>query len=306
MEFRHLRYFLAVAKELHFGRAAERLKMAQPPLSQQIKQLETELGVQLFERTRRKVSLTAAGQVLQQEAQQLLHQLEQAVSKTQQASRGEVGRLAIAFVSSAMYSLLPDYLKQFREQYPQVDIVLHELSTQEQIQGLLDNCLDIGFMRPPVDHKILEAKSVLQEPLIAALPANHKLALQKQISIRDLQHEAFVMFPRPKANHLYDQIISLCHQGGFSPRVVQQAAQMQTILSLVTANMGIAIVPDSLRNLQRRGVCFLPFIDPTPNTEVCIVWKQDQTTPVVQTFVQGINESAKHHQSSMSPHSMNR
>ena len=288
MELRHLRYFLAVAEELHFGRAAGRLQMAQPPLSQQIKQLETELDVQLFARTRRKVSLTAAGQVFQQEAQQLLLQLDQAISKTQQASRGEVGKLAIAFVSSAMYSLLPDYLKQFREQYPQVDIILHELSTQEQIQGLLENRLDIGFMRPPVDHKTLQAKSVLQEPLVAALPVHHPLAGQKQISIRDLQHESFVLFPRSKAVHLYDQIISICHQGGFSPKVVQQAAQMQTILSLVTACMGVAIVPDSLQNLQRLGVCFVPFIEPTPQAEVCIVWKQDQTMPVVKTFVQGM------------------
>ncbi len=190
MELRHLRYFLAVAEELHFGRAAGQLQMAQPPLSQQIKQLETELGVQLFARTRRKVLLTAAGKVFQQEAQQLLQQLEQAIHKTQQASRGEVGRLAIAFVSSAMYSLLPTYLKQFREQYPQVDIVLYELSTQEQIQGLLNNRLDIGFMRPPIDHQKLQATSVLKEPLVAALPVTHSLTSKKQISIRDLQHES--------------------------------------------------------------------------------------------------------------------
>ncbi|MFG6103425.1 LysR family transcriptional regulator [Leptothoe sp. EHU-05/26/07-4] len=288
MELRHLRYFLAVAEELHFGRAAGHLQMAQPPLSQQIKQLEIELGVQLFARTRRKVSLTAAGQVLQQEAQQLLQQLEQAVSKTQQASRGELGRLAIAFVSSAMYSLLPDYLKQFREQYPHVEIVLHELSTQEQIQGLLDSRLDIGFMRPPVDHPTLQAKPVLQESLVVALPLGHRLASQPNLSIQELQGELFVLFPRAMATRLYDQIISLCHQGGFSPTVAQQAAQMQTILSLVTAEIGVAIVPESLQNLQRRGVCFIPFQETTPQAEVCVVWQQNQIAQTSHTFLQGI------------------
>lgn len=288
MELRHLRYFLAVAEELHFGRAALRLQMAQPPLSQQIKQLEAELGVQLFARTRRQVSLTAAGAVLQHEAKALLVQLEQAVSKTQQADRGEVGSLAIAFVSSAMYSLLPNYLKQFREQYPQVAIFLHELSTQEQIQGLLENRLDIGFMRPPVEHKTLNVKSVLQESLVAALSVNHRLATQKKISIGDLQYESFVLFPRAKATHLYDQIISVCQQGGFSPKIVQQAAQMQTILSLVTAELGVAIVPESLCNLQRRGVCFIPFIETTSLSEVCMVWSQSKVLPVVENFVKSL------------------
>lgn len=288
MELRHLRYFLAVAEELHFGRAAMRLQMAQPPLSQQIKQLEAELGVQLFARTQRKVALTAAGEVLQQEAQQVLQQLEQAVSRTQQADRGEVGRLAIAFVSSAMYSLLPDYLKQFREQYPHVDIVLHELSTQEQIQGLLDDRLDVGFMRPPIEHDRLQSRSVLQEPLVAALPLNHKLASQRHLAIQALREELFVLFPRAMATRLYDQIISLCHQGDFSPTVVQQAAQMQTILSLVAAEIGVAIVPESLQNLQRRGVSFVPFKAATPQAEVCIVWKQHQMPPTVEIFLQGI------------------
>lgn len=199
-----------------------------------------------------------------------------------------MGSLAIAFVSSAMYSLLPNYLKQFREQYPQVTIVLHELSTQEQIQGLLENRLDIGFMRPPVEYKTLKSKSVLQEPLVAALPVNHRLATQKKISVSDLQFESFVLFPRSKATHLYDQIISICQQGGFSPNVVQQAAQMQTILSLVTAELGVAIVPDSLCNLQRRGVCFIPFIELTPLSEVHMVWQQDHLMPVVESFVKSL------------------
>ncbi|MEO0868039.1 MAG: LysR substrate-binding domain-containing protein [Cyanobacteria bacterium J06642_11] len=288
MELRHLRYFLAVAEELHFGRAALRLQMAQPPLSQQIKQLETELGVLLFARTRRQVALTAAGVVLQQEAQALLGQLDQSVQKTQQAARGEVGSLAIAFVSSAMYSLLPAYLKRFREQYPQVNVVLHELSTQEQIQALLDNRLDIGFMRPPVEHKTLEVRSVLQESLVAAVPENHRLTMNKQISVADLRQELFVLFPRAKAVHLYDQIIGMCQQNGFSPNVVQQAVQMQTILSLVTAELGVAIVPESLCNLQRRGVYFLPFVESTPQAEVYMVWRQDRSLAVVETFVKGL------------------
>lgn len=288
MELRHLRYFLAVAEELHFGRAAMRLQMAQPPLSQQIKQLETELGVQLFARTRRKVALTAAGEVLQQESQQILQQLEQTVSRTQQAGRGELGRLAIAFVSSAMYSLLPDYLKQFREQYPHVDIVLHELSTQAQIKGLLDGRLDVGFMRPPIDHDRLRSRTVLQEPLVTALPLSHKLASQQHLAIQALREEPFVLFPRAMATRLYDQIISLCHQGDFSPTVVQQAAQMQTILSLVAAEIGVAIVPESLQNLQRQGVNFVPFKAATPQAEVCVVWQHHQMAPTVEIFLQGI------------------
>ena len=285
MEFRHLRYFLAVAQELHFGRAAQHLQMAQPPLSQQIKQLEQEMGVLLFERTRRRVKLTTAGRVFQTEAKQVLAHLEQAVLKTQQASRGEIGELAIAFVSSAMYSLLPATLKQFRRQYPQVSIALHELTTAEQIPHLLNHRLDIGFARPPIHHPELISQSVLQEPLVAVVPAHHMLARCDRLSIQTLASESFILFPRSLGMGLYDQIISFCRQGGFSPQVVQKAVQMQTILSLVSADIGVSIVPRSLQHLQRSGICFIPFVEATPLAEVCMIWDRQELSSVGQQFI---------------------
>jgi DNA-binding transcriptional LysR family regulator len=285
IEFRHLRYFVAVAEELHFGRAAERLRIAQPPLSQQIRQLETELGFQLFHRTKRSVMLTEAGAVFLQESRRLLCQLEQAVQTGRQVSRGEQGQLVIGFISSAAYNVLPPILRSFRAAFPEVKLELHELTTDQQIHWLSDHRLDVGLIRPPIDDLTLHMQTIFQEPLVLALPDRHPFAQQSRISLKSIAAELFILFPRSLAPGLYDQIISLCQQAGFSPTVVQEAIQMQTIISLVAAEIGIAIVPVSLKNLQRTGVVYKPLQEETPQAEVAIVCRKINVTPTVQRFL---------------------
>lgn len=285
MEFRHLRYFIAVAEELHFGRAAERLHMAQPPLSQQIRQLEEELGFQLFHRTKRSVQLTEAGQAFLKEARRVLKQLEQAVQVGQLTHRGELGQLVLGFVSSAAYNVLPTILRQFRASAPAVKLTLRELTTDQQLHRLRAGRIDIGLLRPPVEEEGLAQLILLQEPLMVALPEFHPLAEHAQISLKAIANEPFILFPRHLAPGLYDQIISLCQTAHFSPNVAQEAVQMQTIVSLVAAEMGIAIVPASLQNLQRTGVVYRPVQEQTPKAAIALVWRHQDASPTVQHFL---------------------
>lgn len=242
MELRHLRYFVTLAEELHFGRAAERLHIAQPPLSQQIRQLETELGFELFHRTKRSVKLTEAGKVFLSEVQQILKQLEQAIQIGRQTSRGEMGQLIVGFVSSSAYNILPPILRTFRNCVPGVSLELHELTTHEQLQWLRDGRMDVGFVRSPIEDDIFSFEVIFAESLVVALPETHLLAKDKSVSLRSLASEPFILFPRLLAPGLYDLIISLCQQAGFSPSVTQEAIQMQTIVSLVAGGLGVAIV----------------------------------------------------------------
>lgn len=285
IELRHLRYFIAVAEELHFGRAAERLHMAQPPLSQQIRQLEEELGFTLFHRTKRMVRLTEAGEVFLQECHKLFNQLDFAVQLGRQVSRGEVGQLVIGFVSSAAYNVLPELLRSFRVQVPEVRLELHELTTDQQLQWLREGRMDVGFVRPPIEDDTLELKPIFQEALMVAIPERHRLVDEEAIALESLATEAFILFPRALAPGLYDQIISLCQQGGFSPMVVQEAIQMQTIVSLVAAEIGIAIVPGSLHHLQRTGVVYKPLHEATPTATIALLWRKADQSPTLERFI---------------------
>ncbi|MEP0886992.1 LysR family transcriptional regulator [Leptolyngbya sp. PL-A3] len=285
IELRHLRYFMAVAEELHFGRAAERLHMAQPPLSQQIRQLETELGFDLFHRTRRRVELTEAGQIFFKECRKIFQQLDLAIQKGQQASRGEIGQLSIGFVSSAAYNVLPEILQSFRTQAPDVTLELQELTSDQQLTRLRAGRLDVGFVRPPMTDEQFASMTVFQEDLAVALPAHHPLAAEAMVPLRSLASEPFILFPRPLAPGLYDQIISLCQRADFSPRVVQEAIQMQTIVSLVAAEIGVAIVPLSLENLKRTGVIYRPLQEETPQAAIALIWQKEQVSPTIQRFL---------------------
>lgn len=285
IELRHLRYFITVAEELHFGRAADRLHMAQPPLSQQIKQLEIALGFQLFYRTKRSVQLTEAGQVFLLESRKLFKQLDQAIESGRQVSRGESGQLVIGFISSSAYSVLPEMLRSFRSQVPEVRLELHEMPTNEQIEWLRQGKIDLGILRPPVEDHSLHLSTILREPMVVALPESHPLIDQSAIALANLSRESFVLFPRPLSPRVYDQIISLCQQAGFSPNIVQEAMQMQTIVSLVAGGMGVSIVPISLQNMQRTGVVYKPLAEPTPYAEVAIAWRQQDTAPSLQRFL---------------------
>ncbi|MEG4394170.1 LysR family transcriptional regulator [Microcoleus sp. BROC3] len=285
MELRHLRYFIAVAEELNFTRAAEKLHIAQPPLSQQIQHLEAELGFQLFRRTKRTVHLTAAGQVFFEEAGKILQQVDRAIQLGRQTSRGELGQLTIGFVSSAAHNVVPAILQAFRTRCPAVKLELHELTTNEQLQRLRFGQIDIGFVRPPVEEDGINSEIVFREPLIVALPETHPAADRTHLELRELSTEPFILFPRSLAPGLYDPIVSLCQQAGFSPIAAQEAIQMQTIVSLVAAEMGVAIVPASMQNFQRSGVVYKALPESTCTVAIALIWRSDPTA-AVQRFLE--------------------
>lgn len=296
MELRHLRYFVAVAEELHFGRAAEKLHISQPPLSMQIRALEEELGVVLLNRTQRHVSLTQAGNAMLQEARQILSHVEQAVLTTRRAGRGEIGELAIGFISIADYNVLPVILREFRHTYPLVNLSLKESTTDAQIDDLINGRIDVGLLLPPISEPALESVAVLREPLIAALPQQHPLAKKPgAITLAGLADGSFILFPRHMAPGLYDDVLSFCRAAGFSPRIGQEAIQMQTIISLVSADLGVALIPESLRNLQRTGVVYKSLKETSPLTEIHIAWRRGDPLPVLRSFVELAQRTAGLH-----------
>lgn len=286
MELRHLRYFVAVAEELHFGRAAARLRIAQPPLSRQIRALEGEIGTALFERTRRKVELTRAGQVFLDEVRRTFGQVERAVGLARRAGRGESGALSVGFVSVTTHTLLPVILRAFRDRYPGVDLSLREMPPSEQVVALREGRIEVGFLRAPLDEPTLGIEVVLSERLMAAMPSRHPLAAKKRIALRALSREPFVLFPRHLGPGFHDQIITLCREAGFSPRVIQEAPQMMTIASLVAVGLGVSIVPASVARMWREGVAFVPFSGKQPTADLVMAWRPDDSSPVLRAFLE--------------------
>lgn len=291
MELRHLRYFVTVAEELHFGRAAQKLHLSQPPLSMQIKALEQELGVQLLLRTQRRVELTAAGEVFLEEAREILARVEQARSAALRAARGEVGELTVGFVTIADYNLLPQALSQFRAQSPGIRLVLREATTDVQLRELSEGRMDVGFLLSPVKDERLDVLPLLREPLVAALPERHSLARGRgPLALRRLADAAFILFPRHMAPGLYDDVVSFCRSAGFSPRVEQEAVQMQTIVSLVSAGLGVALIPASLRHLGRTGVVYRQLREVSPLTEIALAWRARDARPTLQRFLAAVRQ----------------
>ena len=290
MELRHLRYFVAVAEELHFGRSAERLHMTQQPLSQQIRQLETELGVLLFHRNKRRVQLTEPGLAFLGEARQILQKAAQAIDMVRQVAQGESGRLKVGFSGFATYSILPKVLRIFRERFPQVELELEEMTTSVQVQALQDHQIHLGLMIPPVPDATLTLELILQEPFVVILPETHSLATQPELALRALANESFILVSRHLEPGYYDQCISLFQQAGFSPKVIQKASQKQTILGLVSAGMGVSLAPASIRNIRRTGVLYTTLITPMSEVELAAVWRQDEPSPILQKFLEVIRE----------------
>src|SRR5579859_4104472 len=240
VELRHMRHFVAVAEELHFGRAAARLGLAQPPLSQSIQRLERGLGVQLFVRSHRKVELTPAGRTFLDEARRTLTQAETAVHLARRAAVDDLTELKVTFVSAALYRLLPAALRNYRAQFPAVEIHLEERATDGQLDGLRDGSVDIGFVHPPLkDAGELDVRMIYRDRLMAAIPSASALASEPAVVLADLADEGFVLFPFRQGPNLHARITSACRRAGFVPRVLQEALQMHTILSLVAAGMGV-------------------------------------------------------------------
>jgi DNA-binding transcriptional LysR family regulator len=286
MDLRRLRYFVATSEELHFGRAAKRLGMSQPPLSMQIRALERELGVTLFDRDRRNVALTVAGEVLLCETRRILAALDHAKLVTQRAAQGLHGALSVGFITPAEYSFLPRLVRTFRQQYPGVTLQLREAMTDTQIEELKRGALDVGLLSGTVDGPGFSCQVIWSEPLVAAIPRKHALAVRAApFSVKRLAGEELVMFPREIAPVLFDEILGFCRSGGFSPRITQEARQTQTIISLVSAGLGIAITPASIRHLERKGVVYRTFRERTPIVRVSAVWSNDRPSQAVINFV---------------------
>ncbi len=289
VELRQLRYFIAVAEEMHFGRAATRLHMTQPPLSQTIQALESELGTSLFSRTSRSVALTPAGIALMPEARRILQQAAALPDLVRRAASGETGRLSLAFVSTADYSVLPPFLRDFRARYPQVQIDLREATTDVQLEDLMQGRIDVGLLIPPLPDRAkieLEYATVLTEPLVLAVPEGMSgMQGMSTVDLKILVDMPLIIFPRRIAPAFHDAILACFHEAGLTPRISQEAIQMQTIVGLVSAGMGIALVPQSVSNLKRAGVEYKALTRNIPFVETGLAWRRDNASPVLHAFL---------------------
>ncbi|MEG7388424.1 LysR family transcriptional regulator, partial [Pseudomonas aeruginosa] len=291
----HLRYFIAVAEELHFGRAAERLGISQPPLSQQIQALEEEIGARLFERTNRRVELTDAGRLFLDESRQVLAQVDKAVLLARRAHLGELGELKIGFTSSAPFtSTIPSSIHAFRKAYPDVHLDLQEMSSRQVLKALLEESLQVGVIRPLALPDAVHWVELFREPLVAVLRADHPLAAGSEdgLAIAALAEEPFVFFPRSYGTGLYDQVIALTRQAGFSPRIAQEASEAMTIIGLVSAGLGVSILPASFRRTRVDGVVYRTLSDPEATTAVWLVRRQNEGSPLALSFIDLVTREA--------------
>lgn len=290
MELRHLRYFVALAEELHFGRAARRLRIAQPPLSRQIRDLETELEAPLFTRNRRGVALTAAGETLLVRARDVLGAVERAVVDTKRATRGELGSIAIGYVSSVAYSGLGSMLRAFRTRCPSVYVRVRQLPPTEQLRALRAREIDVGLLRVPFDDTGVETAVIRRETLVAAIPTGHPLAAKSRIAIGDLAREPFVLFPRSASPPFHDYVIALCQKAGFSPQIAYEAPHVD-LLSLVSAGFGVSIVPSATRDSRRSGIEIRPIVG-SPRADLVVAWRAGDDGATVREFVSIVRRAA--------------
>lgn len=283
METRHLKYFIAVAEERHFGRAAVRLHMAQPPLSQQIRQLEEQLGTQLLVRTTRKVDLTPAGQLLLDRGRQLLQELEVLESDVKQVGAGATGVLRVGFTGTATYRLMPAVVQAARRTLPGLRITVQgEMLTPQMEAALEEGRLDVAVLRPPVRSGDIALKLLEQDQLVAALPADSLLAGQGPLELADLSSHDFIGYPASSA--VSSIVIDACRQAGFQPRLVQEAKETSTLLSLVAAGMGIALVPMTSRMFSFQGVVFRALRNPPP-VDLAVAWNRTSESPLLESFL---------------------
>ncbi len=282
MEFRQLRYFVTVAEELHFGRAAERLQITQPALSKQIASLEQALAVTLLLRTKRRVQLTHAGEVFFNQARQLLAQADTAIQLTQRTDRGEVGNLAIGFTATATHTVLPQFLCDFRQSYPNVEISLQELATEAQVVALNQNKLDLAFLHPPIDQQILEVHPILEESFVAVLPPKHPLARYKRIPLELFANEPLIIHPREEGPVIYDGFLQVCQNAGFQPKIVQESISLQTRVCLVAAGVGITFTSEHVQSLVGDTVVCKPLADCPIHLKFAVAWRKNAVNPALR------------------------
>ncbi|UOP13494.1 LysR family transcriptional regulator [Pseudomonas palleroniana] len=289
MELRHLRYFIAVAEELHFGRAAQVLGISQPPLSQQIQALEREVGARLFERTNRRVELSEAGRLFLQEARLVLAQVDKAADVARRAQSGELGELKIGFTSSAPFnSSIPQAIFAFRQAFPAVHLNLQEMSSTEVAESLVDESIQVGLMRPLPLPDSLGVIELMREPLVAVLNAGHPLVdgSERGLHLAQLAQEPFVFFPRTYGSGLYAQLLNLARDAGFSPHFAQEAGEAMTIIGLVAAGLGVSVLPASYQRIRIDGVVYRTLLDQEAVTAVWLVQRKGAQSPMAKAFVE--------------------
>jgi DNA-binding transcriptional LysR family regulator len=289
MELTHLRYFIAVAEELHFGRAAKRVHIAQPPLSQSIRKLEDELGTALFIRTSRKVELTSAGSLFLEEARAIVSRAENSVQAMRQYAGGSKGCLALGFNEPAINTFLSTAIREFIRKYPEVKLSLFELETAEQLKALSERRIHLGIMRPfNCDLGALESRLLLSEEYVLALPRGHRLCARSKIELSSLKNEKFIMFPKTIQPALFECLTQCFQKHGFTPDIVQEAVTKQTTLALVESGLGIALVPESSKRLSPPGVVFKSVVGKLPSVDIYAVWQRGYNSPIVNNFLETI------------------
>lgn len=295
MELRHIRYFLVVAEELHFSRAAERLNMCQPPLSQQIRQLEEELGVQLFRRTKRQVELTEAGRIFVLEARKILAQVDRAATIAVKAGSGHVGQLVVGTVTSVesrFHQAFVRILRTYAERYPGVHLELHRLSTAEQFRALRDGRIQVGFVTSAKPDEEVAVEVLERAPLVVALPERHRLTSWKVVPVREMAGEPHIVLPR-RANPIYhDLLLSWCREQGFSLNIAHESDTMYMVLTLVALGFGVAILPASVREMSLTGVVFRSIRSPVPCVESGVAYRRNAHSNVLESFLGVVTETA--------------
>lgn len=286
MELRHLRYFCAVAEWQGFNRAANALHISQSSISDQILDLEREIGIKLFNRSRQRVSLTPAGELFLEDARKILADAEHAIDRVRRSSRGEIGSLRIAFLVWGASSFLPRVIREFRQLHSGVHLSLMEMLPNVQAEALVRGTLDVGFTRRPqrpYDSQLC-CETVYFDPLLAVLPVDHPLAAHP-LKLKDLANESFVLCEREISPALFDRIISLCEQAGFTPRIVQTSNVFSSVLALVEAGEGITLIPSSLRNVRFSDLVFLPIGEPEGSIELVMAWSPERVSAVQTAFL---------------------
>jgi LysR family transcriptional regulator, benzoate and cis,cis-muconate-responsive activator of ben and cat genes len=290
MELRQLRYFLAVAEELSFSRGAARAGVSQPPLSRQIANLEAELGTRLFDRDKHGVRLTEAGRVFHGEAAKTLAAVDRAVHMTQRAAKGQTGSLALGFGGSAAYTFAPNVLRRFRALYPGVELSLHSTPITAQLERLREGVIDVGFLMLPVHDKTFQTMLLLRDPLVVATPNGHPLTRSKSLALKSIEPFELVIFPRSGGFGFFSHVMAICKRAGFVPAIVQEVAPMESVIGLVAAGVGIAVVPSVARRLRITGVEYRPVRERYAAVEFALAWRRDNTSPVVRAFVDLVAE----------------
>lgn len=288
MELRHLRYFVTIAEERSFRRASLRLHISQPPLSRTIKQLEDQIGVQLFERSASGVDVTAAGAVFLEEAKRALQVANDAVEKSQRAARGDFGHIEVAYYGSVIFGVIPRLLAVHRELRPRVTVRLSSLAKDRQVRALRDGWLDVGFARYYRSEPDIACEIVWQEPIVVAVPAKHPLAGKSSVAMADLQNEPMIVFPSAPRPSYADELLQLCSKAGFSPNIAHEAEDLVACLALVASGVAIAPVPVSAANINLPNLTFVKLTRPEPKSSLYCVYRKGDTRPLLTGFLETV------------------